>query len=201
MNDETRGKVLDDGTIKWVVKDHGPLATIPSSTFSKITVLDTSVFPNMPEKLDAFIVAFVPLGGSLKKLNYSNNNLASLPESIGRLASLKELHCYNNGLTSLPESIGQLASLQKLWCSENKITSLPESMGELSLEIFGGVAFYTFQKTNPLDEEFKNDSWPKLRAYLRWWPRVRLLWIGHREFGCPFSLLPSEIVREIRDKM
>ena len=139
---------------------------------------------------------------SLKKLYCSNNKLASLPESIGQLASLKKLNCCSNKLTSLLESIGQLASLQTFDCCSNKLTSLPSSMGELSPELsFSTCGFDNFQKTNPLDEEFKHDSWPKLRAYLRWWPRVRLLWIGHREPECSFSLLPHEIVREIRDKM
>ncbi|HBB04764.1 TPA: hypothetical protein DCZ39_07930 [Patescibacteria group bacterium] len=34
-----------------------------------------------------------------------NNQLTSLPESIGNLTSLNYLSVYNNKLTSLPESI------------------------------------------------------------------------------------------------
>ena len=45
------------------------------------------------------------------ELRASDNELTSLPESIGRLSRLRELHLRNNKLTSLPESTGELREL------------------------------------------------------------------------------------------
>ena len=64
-------------------------------------------------------------------LHISNNNqLISLPDSIGNLFSLIELRISNNNqLISLPDSIGKLFSLTKLWISNNnKLILLPDSI-------------------------------------------------------------------------
>ena len=71
----------------------------------------------------------------IQTLWLDNNNLTSLPTSIGELTSLKGLFLWNNKLTSLPTSIGNLTSLERLDFWNNKLTSLPESIGNLrSLE-------------------------------------------------------------------
>ena len=66
------------------------------------------------------------------KLDLYNNNLTSLPESIGSLSNLQELDLSYNNLINISESIGSLSNLKKLWLSNNKLTSLPESIGSLS---------------------------------------------------------------------
>ncbi len=68
----------------------------------------------------------------LLKLDFLNNQLTNLPESIGELASLQELTLTGNQLTSLPESIGQLINLKRLWLWDNQLNSLPESIGRLT---------------------------------------------------------------------
>ena len=248
-NDATRedeNNLSDDGTIEWNVARRGPLAEIPSSILSHLSVIVRSQSWITTKKLNALIHALSSSGRPLKKLDcYDNkltslpeslgwlvsltnldcsynkltslpgslgrlvsltkldcavNKLAALPESLGGLVSLTDLTCYNNKLTTFPESLGDLVSLKKLDCYSNELTSLPLSMGEFSLWLnFGFFEFYKFQSTNPLLPEFERGSWPKLRAYLRWRARIRLLWIGHKESECPFSLLPPEIIREIRD--
>ena len=70
--------------------------------------------------------------GRLTYLYLYNNQLTSLPESIGNLSSLEDLYLSFNQLTSLPESIGSLNSLERLWLDYNQLTSLPESIGSLS---------------------------------------------------------------------
>src|SRR5437867_2123058 len=53
----------------------------------------------------------------LQKLNLSNNQLMTLPESLaalGALTQLQTLNLSNNQLTALPESLGQLTQLQSL---------------------------------------------------------------------------------------
>ena len=66
------------------------------------------------------------------KLSLSNNQLTSLPESIGNLTNLVQLDLSSNQLTSLPESIGNLTNLQTLILVINQLTILPESIGKLS---------------------------------------------------------------------
>ena len=70
--------------------------------------------------------------GRLIYLNLLDNQLTSLPESIGELSSLKTLYLTHNQLTSLPESIGELSSLETFAVVDNQLTSLPESISELS---------------------------------------------------------------------
>jgi len=61
-----------------------------------------------------------------------NNQLTTLPESIGNLTSLTTLYLEFNQLTTLPESIGNLTSLTTLYLEFNQLTTLPESIGNLT---------------------------------------------------------------------
>ena len=68
---------------------------------------------------------------SLKFLDLNNNQLTTIPESIGNLKSLHTLNLHENQLTTLPESIGNLISLRSINISKNKLTTLPKSIGNL----------------------------------------------------------------------
>ncbi|MBS0286533.1 MAG: leucine-rich repeat domain-containing protein [Proteobacteria bacterium] len=72
---------------------------------------------------------------ALLALFCENNQLTTLPESIGKLQALQVLFCDNNQLTTLPESIGNLQVLQGLGCNNNQLTTLPESIGNLQMLI------------------------------------------------------------------
>ncbi len=54
-----------------------------------------------------------------------NNNLTSIPKSIGKLSNLQELDLNDNNLTSLPESIQMLTKLQSLNLSDNNLMNIP----------------------------------------------------------------------------
>jgi len=68
----------------------------------------------------------------LLQLRIENNQITSLPESFGNLESLVFLYGYNNQITGLPESFGNLSNLSQIWLSNNLLTGLPESFGNLS---------------------------------------------------------------------
>ena len=65
----------------------------------------------------------------LTVLNCSNNQLHSLPESIGKCAALQILICNNTQLRTLPESLGNCAALRELYCTNNQLVTLPDSLG------------------------------------------------------------------------
>jgi leucine-rich repeat protein SHOC2 len=64
-------------------------------------------------------------------LSLINNQLTSLPESIGKLTNLQYLCLERNQIAYLPEAISQLINLRALFLDENKLIELPNSIGEL----------------------------------------------------------------------
>ena len=67
---------------------------------------------------------------NLTDLNLDDNQLTRLPESIGTL-NLEYLVINGNRLTRLPRSIGNIQTLQVLDLDDNELTSLPGSIGRL----------------------------------------------------------------------
>jgi len=78
--------------------------------------------------------------GYLIILNLSNNQLTSIPESIGNLSNLDVLALYNNQLTTLPESIVNLSSLRALSLHHNQLTTLPDNFCELEIANWNPMA-------------------------------------------------------------
>ncbi|DBA81141.1 TPA: hypothetical protein ACH3X2_007108 [Trebouxia sp. C0005] len=71
----------------------------------------------------------------LTRLNLANNQLISLPESIGQLEQLQYLDLSNNRLQSLPGTMQQLRHLKVLCLKGNKrLASLPDFLSLKSLE-------------------------------------------------------------------
>jgi internalin A len=82
--------------------------------------------PNLNEKIER--AAF----SKASELNFYQDCLTNLPNSIGSLTDLIKLYINYNQLSNLPESIGNLANLTVLHISHNQLTSLPNSIGNLS---------------------------------------------------------------------
>ncbi len=61
---------------------------------------------------------------NLTDLYLSNNQLSTLPQSIGSFSNLEVLNLSNNQLTTLPESIAKLTHLTSLNLGYNKLTAL-----------------------------------------------------------------------------
>ena len=55
------------------------------------------------------------------KLNISQNEIASLPATMGQLNELVELDIHINKITSLPSTVGHLKNLQRLECLGNPL--------------------------------------------------------------------------------
>jgi Leucine-rich repeat (LRR) protein len=68
---------------------------------------------------------------SLEFLEVSENQIKSIPETIGELKSLKSLDLSGNQIRVLPETIGQLENLEGLWIGKNCLSALPESFSKL----------------------------------------------------------------------
>ncbi|GFP91197.1 lrr repeats and ubiquitin-like domain-containing protein at2g30105 [Phtheirospermum japonicum] len=66
---------------------------------------------------------------SLVALSLNQNNLTSLPSSLGALTCLKQLHIESNKLTCIPTEIGFLKELQVLNAQSNRLKTIPPSIG------------------------------------------------------------------------
>jgi len=99
-------------------------------------IIDVNESLSGEEPLEIGIQVWVD--GRLNDFGLTNNQLTSLPESIGDLSNLESLYLQFNQLTTLPESIGDLSSLTRLYLSSNQLTTLPESFCNLSIDWGGG---------------------------------------------------------------
>ena len=68
----------------------------------------------------------------LEELVINNNEITSIPISIGLLRNLKVLIADENKIDSLPASIGSCSQLRILSLSQNQLHSLPDEVGRIS---------------------------------------------------------------------
>jgi internalin A len=69
---------------------------------------------------------------NLQRFDASENELTSLPESIGKLVQLRDIFVRKNKLILLPNSMGQLTRLCRLDVANNRLASLPTSLTLIS---------------------------------------------------------------------
>jgi adenylate cyclase len=86
--------------------------TILDVSYAKLSSLDTLDFSQLR---------------SLRTLNL-DNELRTLPDSLGELSHLMYLSCYDNKHVSLPATIGLLQRLKTLDAHNNSLTELPVSL-------------------------------------------------------------------------
>jgi len=67
---------------------------------------------------------------SLQLLHLGNNKIQEVPPEIfSQLKSLRELQLYKNKISIIPPEIGNLACIERLSIASNLITSMPEELG------------------------------------------------------------------------
>jgi hypothetical protein len=69
---------------------------------------------------------------ALRRLYLSNNELTSLPPSLGRFQNLVLLYASGNRLVSLCSELFQLSQLSTLYLSCNSLSRLPSAIGRLT---------------------------------------------------------------------
>ncbi|XP_064189441.1 leucine-rich repeat-containing protein 40 isoform X2 [Anguilla rostrata] len=69
---------------------------------------------------------------NLQKLNLSHNKLKELPEEVWLLKNLRSLQLQQNLLEELSDGMGQLTNLDDIDLSNNEMTTLPERLGNLT---------------------------------------------------------------------
>ena len=93
-------------------------------SISKLAFINTGLHM-LPEELDKYFP-------NVKDLLLTNNEIKTIPDCVGNLASLQSLHISRNRLETLPATVGQLRNLKGLYCAHNKLTTLPDTLSELS---------------------------------------------------------------------
>ncbi len=67
---------------------------------------------------------------NLQELFCQENQLQTLPESLGQCGALQTLRCDQNKLQVLPETLGECIALENLYCHKNQLRALPETLGQ-----------------------------------------------------------------------
>jgi len=85
----------------------------------------------------------------------SNNQLTTLPESVGQLSQLQILRLDGNRLTTLPEALRKLTRLEQLYLHDNEALGLPAEVLGPSWE---GTPFNSAKPAAILDYYFRMRS-------------------------------------------
>lgn len=95
------------------------------------TALDLSGRNLTSADLEALSLDQVPQE-NLVTVDFSRNQLTTLPAEIGSFKNVESLYIKENQLTTLPPEIGQLSTLTNLHLNVNQITALPPEIGQLT---------------------------------------------------------------------
>lgn len=99
----------------------------------------------------------------LQWLNFDDNNLCELPDSLSNCQDLLEIYCRNNQIIKLPENIGNCKKLQAIYIENNALGSLPDSLGNcLSLE----KIYCSGNQLKDIPDSINPQNCPKLQFFL-----------------------------------
>ncbi|XP_078443941.1 plant intracellular Ras-group-related LRR protein 1-like [Wolffia australiana] len=102
------------------------LASLPSPSFNPTLVTKLDLSNNNLESIPESTVARLL---NVVELDLHSNELKTLPNSMGCLKKLKILNVDSNMLESLPKTIEDCIALEEISANFNQLTTLPETMG------------------------------------------------------------------------
>ncbi|MFX1516438.1 MAG: leucine-rich repeat domain-containing protein [Promethearchaeota archaeon] len=105
--------------------------TVSSLAYLNSLIVKNNRLHTLPEEIGD-ISKDKPWEMSIYHMDFSDNDLSTLPATLGNLSSLDRLLVRGNNIETLPEEIGNLQSLFELDLADNKLKYLPKSLGKLS---------------------------------------------------------------------
>ncbi|XP_022530888.2 leucine-rich repeat-containing protein 40 isoform X1 [Astyanax mexicanus] len=92
----------------------------------------------------------------LQKLNLSHNKMTDLPLELWNLTNLRCLHLQQNLLEQLPSELGQLCQLEDLDLSNNKLIIVPDGLANLNNLVKLNLSFNSLKSLPSAISEMKN---------------------------------------------
>lgn len=128
---------------------------------TKITDDTNNAFPILPVSLKQLNLSFNYFSSipsaivsdtlvKLEKLDLSNNQLATLPDSISNLGNLEELKLDHNQMIVLPDAVGKLSKLKALSLRHNQIQVLDTTTATTNGTVITASSYY---KEQPIPAE------------------------------------------------
>ena len=109
-------------------------------------------------------VGVAPLPPSLVWLILTDNELVTLPDSLGRLTRMRKLMLANNHLASLPSSLAAMRELELLRLANNQLKELPAWLYELPRLTWLAIAGNPFVAPAPARAELPSVRFGELMA-------------------------------------
>lgn len=191
----------NDGEEKWwelkpltiLELQNNLFSELPSLPFPELLVLDLG-----SNKLTALPNELFDHLKLLKKLNLSQNQLVTLPDSLGTLTQLQELSVTHNKLQSLPASLGSSLGLTSIALDSNQLTELPSYLGAMKLTSLtaSGNMLRTLPETLPSSLqslELKNNQLQSIPSLSRL-SQLRRLDLSFNQLSALPDLPTSELV-------
>jgi len=107
-------------------------------------------------------VGVAPLPPSLVWLILTDNELVTLPDSLGRLTRMRKLMLANNHLASLPSSLAAMRELELLRLANNQLKELPAWLYELPRLTWLAIAGNPFVAPAPARAELPSVRFDEL---------------------------------------
>lgn len=124
-------KLDSDNEVFCLDYENADLSQIPAHTYGLSSLLSLHLSHNK-----IAVIHSLQALNNLLILSIDNNELITLPSTVGMLSSLVELNASNNYISSLPQEITQLHNLRVLYLRGNQLAELPTDMDRLeSLEV------------------------------------------------------------------
>uniref|UniRef100_A0A8B9K9N7 Leucine-rich repeat-containing protein 40 n=1 Tax=Astyanax mexicanus TaxID=7994 RepID=A0A8B9K9N7_ASTMX len=92
----------------------------------------------------------------LQKLNLSHNKMTDLPLELWNLTNLRCLHLQQNLIEQLPSELGQLCQLEDLDLSNNKLIIVPDGLANLNNLVKLNLSFNSLKSLPSAISEMKN---------------------------------------------